>query len=352
MELVKTLLLFTFLSLSISCENEPYDLLNIGKIDVDSELFDSLKKISLSDDENKDPVCVTFVYPFNVYLYDDNSEIIGRKIIGNNLQFIEALGSAEQEEGAIGLSYPITSILEDGSTFSIQNNEELKSAIEACIESEIITYCNGLLEEKNCVWKIASRTDNQRYDTSLFDFYNDGTGVFYHKGNAYRTSWVSLFIEGELHINIHLEGNSKTAQDWNFDWKAIILDENTIEIYSQDQKYMIKKECNVENSCDYVEFKECAQEGSENITEFVLDNYKSCITSFHENDINPDLLSLSFYETSQDAKEKINKLDSSSYQNNTNPQLVFVSIENTNTNESYITRIVLFVEACDKSDEL
>lgn len=347
MRLLKTPLLFTFFSLLVSCENEPYDLLNIGKIDVNSELFHSIRKVSQSDEDNKNPVCVIFVYPFNIYVYDDDSKIIDSKIIGNNIEFIEALGTAELEEGAIGLSYPISSQLEDGNTFIIQNNDELKTAIEACIEAEIIRYCNRILEG-NCVWTINSLTKNKEYDNSLLDFYEDGTGVFYHNGDAYRTSWVSLFIEEKLHINIHLEGESKTAQDWNFDWKAIIKGDNIIEITNKDKKYTIAEKCNIENLCDYVEFRQCALEGVDDKSEFIFDTYKDCIISLQEN---TNTATVTFFETYSDAEEEKNILDSSSYTNTTNPQLVFVKIKNIETSISSIIRIVLFVEACNNVDE-
>ncbi len=348
---LKTLLLFiTTCLLTSSCSNEPYDLFTIGKIDAKSALFDSLKDISSEEGENKEPICLTFVYPFNVYLYNDQSEIVDSRIIGNNLEFIEALEATDQE-GAIGLSYPIISILENGGTFSIQNNDELKEAIKACIESEIIRYCNSLLEEKNCLWKIISLTDNKRYDQSLLDFYDDGTGIFYDKGNAYRTSWISLFIDKELHINIRLEGNSETSNDWNFDWKATIIDENTVEISTGDKKHIIKKECGIANSCDYVEFRECELKDSDQLAEFVFENYTDCIISLQENVTDPTFLSLSFFESHENAVQETEALNTSSYQNSSNPQLVFVKTKNTNTNESNIIRIVLFVEACSTDVE-
>ncbi len=346
MKKFKTNLLYILTSILItSCSNEPFDQLTIEKIEANSELFNSLKNISENQTDGKEQVCITFVYPFNVYLYDNDSIVVDSRIIGNNREFIEVL-EATNQEGAIGLSYPISSILENGDTITIQNNTELKEVIKACIESEIINYCNGLLEEQNCVWKITSLTENKNYNKSLLDFYQDGTGVFYDKGTAHRTSWISLFIEEKLHVNIHLEGTSETAQDWNFNWKAIIIDENTIEISNENDKYLIQKECNVENSCDYVEFRECQTEASEEISEFIFENYKDCIISLQENVTNPLDVSLTFFETYQNALQEINILNSSSYQNTSNPQVIFVNIKNTNTDESNLIRIVLYVDPC------
>ncbi len=349
---LKTLLNITMVALMISCSDEPFDLFpdDIEKIDTHSELFNSLKSVSENENDDEEPVCITFVYPFNVYLFNEDAEIVDSKLVNNNLEFVTLLGDTEGSDGAIGLSYPITSMLEDGSVFSIQDNAELKTTIEACIESQIIRHLNGVLGEENCNWKITSLTDNQRYNNSFLNLYGDGTGIFYDDGNAYRASWISLFIESKPHINIHLEGDSETAEDWNFDWKAIAIDNATVEISNGKEKYIIKKECDIENLCDYVEFRECELKDSEYMAEFVLDDYVDCILSFRQ-DTDPSAVSVSFFETYEQAEQETNILDSSAYLNITNPQLVFVKIKNTDTNESQIIKIVLFVEACDNNDE-
>ncbi|MBQ4822324.1 hypothetical protein [Aquimarina sp. MMG016] len=327
-----------------SCVNEQFDLFdNIEKIDVNSKLYNDLQSIA----EDSETVCLTFIYPFNIYLYNENGEIAESKIVSNNIEFIELLGRMPNEN-AIGLSYPISGTTEKGTTITINNNFQLKEAIEGCIESQIITNCNNILEE-NCIWKINSLTENDRYNESLFDFYPNGTGIFYDQGNAYRTSWIALFIEKELHINIHLEDDSEAPQNWNFDWKANIVDENSIELLQNDQKYLIRKECNIVNSCDYVEFKECELEGSENIAEFIFDNYTDCITSFRQ-DMDPNELELSFHKTILDAEQDTHRLDTSAYTNTFNPQIIFVRIKNWTSETFEIIRIVLVAESCNQTE--
>ncbi|WP_139242089.1 hypothetical protein [Aquimarina spongiae] len=336
--------------LIISCSNEPFELFDIGKIDANSELFDDLKIFSEIKSESEDAVCVTFIYPFNVYRYNDESEIVDSQIIRNNLEFIAALDNTE-DDSAIGLSYPISSVLEDGTSFTINNNEELKTAIESCIESEIIRYCEGVLEETNCIWQITSSTENERYNDSVMDFYEDGTGVFYDQGTAYRISWIALFVVEELHINLHLEGNSEIIEDWNFNWKVISITDESIEIANEDQSYTITKKCGIPNSCNYVEFRECPQENTEDKATFILDDYKDCIISLQQNTTNNSNVSLMFFEDGVSAEQDLNAIDSSGYQNITNPQIVYVKVNNKQDDETYIIKIVLFVEACESDDE-
>lgn len=323
-----------------SCENESFDPL-IEKIDVSSELFNNLKTISESTSENSGTVCLTFIYPFNIYLYDNEGNITDSEIVQNNIQFVALLGKVD-EDNAIGLSYPIEGT-SNGNSIEINSNFELKETIEACIENQIIQYCNDILEEPNCVWKIEPETDDNIYNDALLDFYDDGTAIFYHNGNSYRTSWVSLFIEEELHLNIRLEGTSQTALDWNFDWKASIINENTIKITNQETSYIIQKNCNFQNNCDYVEFTECEEE-IPFVANFIFENYSNCIASFTPTTNNTDY-QISYYETYTDAENETNALSTSGYENTKNPQLIYVRL----TTEAIveIVQIVILATPCD-----
>jgi len=329
----------------LSCENESFDTL-IEKIDTNSELFANLKSLSETTSQESETICLTFVYPFNIYLYNEKGDISDNRIVNNNLEFTELLGQM-QDKNSISLSYPISGTNENGDSISINNNFQLKQAIEACLEDQIIIYCNTILEEKNCVWNIKSQNENDLYDPALLDFYEDGTGIFYHNGNSFRTSWISLFIEQQLHINIHLEGDSTIAEDWNFDWKATIIDENTVIINNNEQRYQIRKNCDFENNCDYLEFRACEIEDSENTAEFIFDEYLDCIVSFDENS-DMTTTELSFYETIEDANMQLNVLDTNSYNNTTNPQIIFVRKQDINEETVEIIRIVLFVETCNE----
>ncbi|WP_299602777.1 hypothetical protein [uncultured Aquimarina sp.] len=340
MKTIRKLILVVSVLLA-SCENESFDPL-IEKIDVNSELFNNLRTISETTTENSETICLTFVYPFNIYLYDDEGNISGSEIVQNNVQFVELLGQVAIDN-AIGLSYPIVGT-SNGNSIEINSNFELKETIEACIENQIIQYCNNILEEPNCVWKIKSQTDDDIYNDALLDFYDDGTAIFYYNGNSYRTSWVSLFIEEELHLNIHLEGTSQTALDWNFNWQASIIDENTIKITNEEASYIIQKNCNIQNNCDYVEFRECEEE-IPLVANFIFENYSNCISSFVSSTSDIEY-QISYHETYRDAENETNALSTLGYKNSKNPQLIYVRVKTDTIVE--IVQIVIVATSCDQ----
>lgn len=344
---MKRVLMLTLILSAIvaSCENEPYEG-NIEKIDTQSQLYKSLQQIAYSTPEvTAEPVCLTFIYPFNAYLYNEAEEITGNQIIDNNVEFIQFLDHMENES-AIGLSYPIAGTAEDGNSISIQNNEELQNVIEACIEQQLVGYCKEILEN-DCVWNLTEEEEQNLYNEAKLKFYKDGNAVFYYKEGAYRTSWVPLFIENQLYLNIHLEDDNDISEALNFNWKASIISDTSIKIWNETNTYTINELCDIINQCDYVEFKECETTINSGVAEFIFDNYEDCIKSLSEITTISNF-ELNFYETIQDANEDTNRLEKSvSYLNQSNPQIIFVRTRNTIDNTFNINRIVLEAETCE-----
>lgn len=345
----KILYLALCISTLYSCAIEKIET-DIEKLETNSELYQLLDNYlqaleeteANNEDEDQEPVCLEFVYPFNIYLYDENDEIADQKIISDNEHFISYLDQSKNEN-AVGFSYPISTTTEDGSEVNINNNQELKEALEACIEAQIIGYCQEILEE--CYWKVTTNTEDETYQDSLFDFYEDGTGVFYYNGNAYRTSWVSLYIEEQLFVNIHLEDDTDATEHWNFNWNAEIISETEINIYHEDKNYTINKVCNEPNECKYVEFTAC--ETSENTANFIFEDYSDCILSFKE-EAEKEYLSITYFENQEDAESNTNELNTLEYTNKVNPQIIFIRIENSETNSIDFQRIIIFAKTCEE----
>ena len=135
------LILLTVLS---SCENEPISKADPSKvIKVDSELYNLIERAAGNDFDNE-ITCIDFNYAFTLLIYDENMDIFGYQIIKSDIEFSEFLGALEEDK-SISLSYPITSILNDGQPYTINNNEELKEAIDHCLGADTVITCNNIL---------------------------------------------------------------------------------------------------------------------------------------------------------------------------------------------------------------
>lgn len=223
----------------------------------DSDLY---KMISKTSTENENPtqekVCVEFIYPLNLKIYDANLNPVGIQTFTKNKElsfFLETLS----KNNAISISYPITTTLGDGTTFKVTNNEELKLAIENCSEEEIIKSCIAVCtggipqgqDKEILIWKIPfTENHNNDYASTALQMNQDGTLNFYFNEISYNGNWRFLLVDNQLHINIHLEGDSKIAKDWSFDKKIILTPDKIVII---DGITSITLEKNIESTIVY-----------------------------------------------------------------------------------------------------
>lgn len=245
---------------------------NIEIIKKDDALYSYLGLVATdTDEEITDVGCIEFIYPFLLFQFDEQDEYVQQVSVLGNENFAFILSNL-QDGHSIGLSYPISGNLIDGTLLSINNNEELQQSLDSCIEEEleiILGNCNAIIEE--CVWKVSeSDPADSPYLSSFFALRSDGSVVFSviqkdggnddedlkeedeANGNEedegeFREkvgTWIFYFIGPDLHININFgpEEEEKEEEsglvseldtlksDWNFDWRITYIDTDKIEI--------------------------------------------------------------------------------------------------------------------------
>ncbi len=325
----------------VSCENEPVgeaviDLSNV--IEVNSELYGLLQGIA--GDPSQDQVaCIDFQYAFTVFIFDEELEILDAEVINSDQEFSAFLASIPPEQ-SISVSYPITSTLANGEIFEVTNNEELKAAIDLCLRDELLGYCNNLLEE--CIWQVTSVTGgNTDYEGSYFDVSEIGVVGYFLDNNVFDGTWITYYIEDELHLNINLVDGSPVAADWNFDWRVVIPDDDHMELSQGDVTVIIEKQC--PSGCQQYDFEQCEISGS-GTAFFPLDSYIECFLPFVDGQ--PTDLLVSFHLTQEDANNNVNPL-SSPYMNVENPQIIYVRAEDEGTGLIYYLSIIIRAIPCD-----
>jgi hypothetical protein len=243
----KLIYLFVISIIIVSCVNEPVgESLPQNTIMNDSELFILLKRVTeQKNDPMQDIVCIDFIYPFKLLIYDTNLEIIGDQILTGDNDFSTFLGNLPTNQ-SISISYPIETTLEDGTVFSVNNNTELKIAIDSCSREDIISYCNGLFGgngEGKCVWKVNYvEENNNKYVSAFFEVDKNNSLKFNFENTVYTGSWVFLFVNDELQLNINIEGTSAVAQDWNKSRK-IVFNGDEIKIIDLPRSTILSKAC-------------------------------------------------------------------------------------------------------------
>lgn len=244
----RVLVLLSVLIFSSACMYEDVDdsLSNENLLKKDSELFKLLIKVSNEfDDPTEDISCIDFVYPFKILKYDNDFNIIGDVIMYNDTQLSNFLGSITNSQ-LISISYPISTTLANGTTFSVNNNVELKIAVDDCAGDEILTYCNGIFcppVASECVWFVPflNEKDN-KYASGVFKSNNDGTVNFNFNNQDYTGTWTILYVNSEAHINLSLENNNPVGQDWRFDTK-FQYENGYLKLDKAGTTYYLEKKC-------------------------------------------------------------------------------------------------------------
>lgn len=218
-------------------------------IQKDSELFDLLNRVTKTEEAPMtDIVCIDFVYPIHLLVYNSSLQPIGSVTIIGDDNFSAFLGILPADQ-SISISYPISTTLADGTEFTVNNNTELKVAIDSCSREDIISYCGSLFATSTettvvpCVWKVQyDATGDNKYLSGYFDANSDGTIKLFYDNQIYTGSWTFLFVNDEIHMNINLEGTSQVAIDWNIDRKVAFGIEDVI-IQNSAKDIHLKRAC-------------------------------------------------------------------------------------------------------------
>lgn len=328
-----------------SCYNNPVALEPEQKIQVNSELYNDLGQIieSTNSPNHEELVCIDFIYPTTLHVFDENLVLINSVLIQNDQQFSDFLASLEETQ-SISISYPITTVLTSGVTFSINNNEELKEVIDQCKKDLDIIYCQNLI--KRCLWKIGytENADNSYLGGVFVE--ETGATLFTFNNDTYFGSWTVFYINDELHININLNTKTEIGDYFNFDWKVEYLDENSIKLTNQDRILRLDQFCDTNNSdCDNFNFTECELANNPKVAEFILDDYNDCIYKILRKESSKN--KIIYFETFNDASNSTNPITSSEvYLNTSNNQTIYVRIENIESGNYVIIEITIEAKTC------
>lgn len=324
-----------------SCEIEPIGKAAPSKvIQVNSELYNLIERAAGKEFENE-ITCIDFNYAFTLVIYDENMDIFGYQVIKSDIEFSEFLATLEEGK-SISLSYPITSVLNNGQPYVINNNDELKEAIDKCIEADTVTTCNIILTETTCIWKVNHLNGpNSEYEGSHFEVSLSGNVGLYWDENAFGGTWITYFIEDELHLNIFLTGDENVSDDWNFDWKVISFDESQMEIENGTDRFLLTKDCF--EPCRKFLFEECETEPGSQRAIFDLESYFDCF--FPLSGIpDPATVEVSYYETYEDMIAGTNPILNLQYENSINPQVIYIRFDDVNSGE-FVTFLPIILKA-------
>lgn len=351
------LLIVLFLCLNFSCNSEDIDdqlgsqfnTAGLEKITQDEELFEIISRIATDEEEDHlNITCINFRYPLAIFTLDENDEFVALDSVLDDNDFSLLLESIDPEY-SISVSFPIETTLETGEEFIIESKEDLKTAIDQCLDEEIVNDCNGFLGNNefagDCFFRVGYSFNSENPYLGAYFEESDGFTTFNFQEESYVGSWTALIIEDELHINISLiEASEDIEEQFNHDWVAEFIDSNTLKLTFEDQELIINKKCSQDfGVCASFNFEECENDLGSEISDFLFRDYKGCIIDVLE--FEPDVL-VSYHLTPEDAINNENPINGNEVFNNTeNNQSIFVKLKDDDM-EAYIVEIILISITC------
>lgn len=222
------------------------------------------------NDENElddDIECIDFVYPLTASKFNKRTEVITTITINNDkdmYNFIDDFDDDDDDDNLTTFNFPIAITLFDGSQLTINNFNELETAInqygDDCDEDDDYDYDDDDCE--NCStsqladvltgcpdWIIEDleRNDNDLddlYDGYLFNFLANGTLTATQNGNTQNGTWSTNGEGNNIIVTINIPG----LNDLNATWKLHeieIDDETSVDLeIDDDNKIKFKNNCN------------------------------------------------------------------------------------------------------------
>lgn len=284
---------------------------------LDDELMDLVSRVPKT--EGSDAIeCIHFNYPFAILIFDENMNLLQLVGVHHDAEFVELLEGLD-ENHSISLNYPISGTPGNGELIEINNNEELKQAIKACLKEELLGRCNNTLID--CSWQIVEVNGGDPvYLEQWFGIDYLGLVRLHVEDKVYFGNWVTLFIGDQLYLNIDLNDQEDVELFWDGNWEVHLINDETISISKEGVEVHIVKDCTI--SCETGVYQQCELDSSPGTAVFNLNDFTTCLGAPADHNLT-DSVVYSFHESLEEAEEGVNALEATEYYNTENPQFIY-----------------------------
>lgn len=255
--------------------------------------------------------CVDFQYPISFSVYNSEFQVIDVVTIESDKELYHFIEQVKEGGVFASINFSVTMVLSDGSTVTVNNNQELQTVIEEakdnCDEDDDYDYgdddfTKDHLDEllKTCPWVVH---EMERNDDDLTDFYKEYTIAFYEdniakvrtrNGDVLTGIWSTRVTESGALIKLEFDA----LVDFTLEWFVYDLEAGKIKLYQEGgNKIILNKNCDIvfDYSKDVIEsyLLECYWrvvklnvDGSENEEEYIgqpLEFFPNNVVKIREN---------------------------------------------------------------------
>lgn len=232
-------------------------LADYSEITLDSpEALRELGRECVEGGRDDDIECIDFVYPITFFTFNTDQQQTGTVTVNSDRELRYFFRELDDDD-FVSLEYPITLVKHDGTEVRVNNNAELRGALElardACDEDDDDDYNDDDFDEDrleslltSCRWVVLtvernSEDQTAQYEAFLMTFLVDGTvRVRDREGNLLVGEW-DLDDEDE-YVELDLEFD--TLVDFNLEWKVYEIEEGKIKLFSgEGNRIIMKRTC-------------------------------------------------------------------------------------------------------------
>ncbi len=279
--------------------------------------------------------CIDFQYPFSIAVFDANFEVIETQNIADDemlFNFLQTLSSGV----VASINYPISLVKADGTTTSVNSNDQLETAIAAaentCDEDDDNNHNDADCTEAqvsaslvNCFWRITNFAGNQELEYEFY-FNDDGSFTFSTdptSSTVYTGNWEIAILDGNSVLNVNNVNTELTIL--NDSWIIDECSEDQLIIHSGNQEITLQKVC--ENTTAFECFENiqttiCDEENP--FDGFVEMNLEQL---FINTIICTQEFTYSFHLTQVDAETDASPIFPTSYTNTASQETLYLRIE-------------------------
>ncbi len=206
--------------------------------------------------DDEDIECIDFVYPITLLTFNPDFVQTGSVTVTSDSELRRFFSGLETTD-LVGVDYPISLELYDGTKVTITNNAELRDAIEraiyACDEDDDNDFGDDDFTEERldallveCPWLVKEvKRDNQYtttdYEDYVLNFKEDGSVVARDRqGNLLNGEWSTRVSDYRVVISLEFE----FLAEFNLVWLVDDIDDDRIKLFSKDgDKIIMKQYC-------------------------------------------------------------------------------------------------------------
>lgn len=210
--------------------------------------------------DDEDIECIDFVYPITMFTFDVSLEQTGSVVIESDKDLRRFFNDLE-EGNLVSIDFPISLKLYDGTTVTVNSNEELVRTIEgardACDEDDDDDYNDDDFSEERlnaylteCPWFIreVKRNDQdqtEQYVEYLANFATDGTVTVRDRSGAdISGTWSTRTSDRGVLLKLAFDN----LVDFNLEWLIYEIGEGKIKLYdSPGNRIVMHSACDVYN---------------------------------------------------------------------------------------------------------